>query len=639
MRLGNLAAGLAAAVLLAAPATAAPLSAYGKLPTIEAGAVSPNGKYVAVVTTQGQNHQITFVEIATGRSASKGDIATAEVKVRDLRWAGDTHLLMTTSKTDRFSYFGSPKAEFLIAYNVDLTAMKMAQIVPAGRGFTSLSAISSIPIVRQAGGKPMIFVQGPILENGGALALFRVDPETNRSELVEPGEPDTVDWIVGGEGQAVGQELYNDRSTRWRLKMHLGSGGWREAQTATTGQRVPFTMGLGRDGKSVLYAMFADGHWSWREAAPDGAAGPVVLQGDPSPIFDPADGHLIGHRALVGDEARYTFFDPKDAAAWTAVTKAFAGNTVWLQSWSADRRKVLVLADSPTEGPAYAMIDLDAKKATFLGPQYAELTETDVYPRQAVRFAAKDGTQLSGYLTLPKAGGRNLPLIVFPHGGPAARDEPGFDWWAQAMASRGYAVLQVNFRGSDGFGMAFLESGYGQWGRKMQTDLSDGVRDLAAKGIVDPKRVCIVGASYGGYAALAGATLDPDVYRCAVSFAGLSDLRGFITWAKDRNGQSAYRYWTRFMGAQDARDAALTEISPIEHIDRVKVPVLLIHGRDDTVVPLAQSEAMAEALKKAGKPVELVVQKGGDHWLSNSDTRLQMLASTMAFVEKNNPPN
>ncbi|HEX7948662.1 MAG TPA: hypothetical protein VF495_28625, partial [Phenylobacterium sp.] len=273
MRLGNLAAGLAAAVMLAAPSAAAPLAAYGKLPTIEAGAVSPNGKYVAVVTTQGQNHQITFVEIATGRSASKGDIATAEVKVRDLRWAGDTHLLMTTSKTDRFSYFGSPKAEFLIGYNVDLTTMKMAQIVPAGRGFTSLSAIASIPIVRQVAGKPMIFVQGPILENGGALALFRVDPETTRSELIEPGEPDTVDWIVGGEGQAVGQELYNDRSTRWRLKMHLGSGGWREAQTATTGQRIPFTMGLGRDGKSVLYAIFADGHWSWREAAPDGAAG------------------------------------------------------------------------------------------------------------------------------------------------------------------------------------------------------------------------------------------------------------------------------------------------------------------------------------------------------------------------------
>jgi dipeptidyl aminopeptidase/acylaminoacyl peptidase len=173
----------------------------------------------------------------------------------------------------------------------------------------------------------------------------------------------------------------------------------------------------------------------------------------------------------------------------------------------------------------------------------------------------------------------------------------------------------------------------------MQTDLSDGVRDLAAKGIIDSKRVCIVGASYGGYAALAGATLDSSVYRCAVSFAGLSDLRGFITWAKDRNGQSAYRYWTRFMGAQDARDAALSEISPIEHIDQVKVPVLLIHGRDDTVVPLAQSEAMADALKKAGKPVELVIQKGGDHWLSNSDTRLQMLATTMAFVEKNNPPN
>jgi dipeptidyl aminopeptidase/acylaminoacyl peptidase len=206
------------------------------------------------------------------------------------------------------------------------------------------------------------------------------------------------------------------------------------------------------------------------------------------------------------------------------------------------------------------------------------------------------------------------------------------------MASRGYAVLQPNYRGSDGLGDALLEAGYGQWGRKMQTDLSDGVRDLAAKGIIDPKRVCIVGASYGGYAALAGAALDPGVYRCAVSVAGPADLRRFVDWSKGYRGRAAYRYWTRFMGAEDSRDAVLAQISPAAHADRVAVPVLLIHGKDDTVVPLEQSQLMADALRKAGKPVELVVQPGADHWLSRGDTRLQTLQATMAFVEKNNPP-
>ena len=141
---------------------------------------------------------------------------------------------------------------------------------------------------------------------------------------------------------------------------------------------------------------------------------------------------------------------------------------------------------------------------------------------ESVKYKAADGLEITGYLTLPNGReAKGLPLIVFPHGGPASRDTLGFDWWAQAMASRGYAVLQVNFRGSDGLGWEFTKAGFGEWGRKMQTDLSDGVRNLTSQGVVDPKRVCIVGGSYGGYAALAGATLQKDVYRCAVSFGGV----------------------------------------------------------------------------------------------------------------------
>ncbi len=230
------------------------------------------------------------------------------------------------------------------------------------------------------------------------------------------------------------------------------------------------------------------------------------------------------------------------------------------------------------------------------------------------------------------------PLIVLPHGGPAARDEPGFDWWAQAMASRGYAVLQINYRGSNGYGWKFLSAGFGQFGRKMQTDLSDGVRYLAAQGKIDPKRVCIVGASYGGYAALAGATLDPGVYHCAVSVAGISDLSRMVSSQGAGSDELSKRYWLRFMGVEKAGDPVLDEISPIRHIDNVTIPILLIHGKDDTVVDYAQSQIMYDALKKAGKPVEFVTLAHEDHWLSTGATRLQMLEATMAFLAKNNPP-
>ncbi|HWU79853.1 MAG TPA: alpha/beta fold hydrolase, partial [Caulobacter sp.] len=214
--------------------------------------------------------------------------------------------------------------------------------------------------------------------------------------------------------------------------------------------------------------------------------------------------------------------------------------------------------------------------------------------------------------------------------------------WSQALASRGYAVLRPNFRGSDGFGYSFVKAGFGQWGKAMQTDLSDGVRYLAKQGTIDPKRVCIVGGSYGGYAALAGATLDRGVYRCAASIAGLADLKRFVM---DRNrlydggNNSTARFWLEFMGADGLKDPDLAAISPAKLADKVEIPMLLIHGKDDTVVPYVQSTLMADAMKKAGKPVELVTLPSEDHWLSRGATRLQMLTSVVGFLEKNNPPN
>jgi dipeptidyl aminopeptidase/acylaminoacyl peptidase len=257
-----------------------------------------------------------------------------------------------------------------------------------------------------------------------------------------------------------------------------------------------------------------------------------------------------------------------------------------------------------------------------------------------VRLLARDGLPLTGYLTTPRGSQtKDLPLVVFVHGGPAARDAPGFDWWAQAMASRGYAVLQVNYRGSDGFGWGFMTAGFGEWGRKMQTDLSDGVRYLAGQGIIDPKRVCIVGGSYGGYAALAGAAIDKGVYRCAASYGGVSDLRRHMVYSRVQGGARALRYWSRFIGAKDLGDPILAQYSPLSQAAGIDIPVLLVHGRDDTVVRPEQSQAMADALRKAGKPVELVMLKGEDHWLTSGESRLAMLQAMVAFLEKNNPPH
>ncbi|MBV9693956.1 MAG: S9 family peptidase, partial [Alphaproteobacteria bacterium] len=198
---------------------------------------------------------------------------------------------------------------------------------------------------------------------------------------------------------------------------------------------------------------------------------------------------------------------------------------------------------------------------------------------------------------------------------------------------RGYAVLQPNFRGSIGYGVAFRNAGYGQWGRKMQDDITDGVKKLIADGIADPKKVCIVGGSYGGYAALAGATFTPDLYACAVSYAGIADVRSILGMARGAGADSsAMHFWEDRVGVSYADSAALEAISPAFHAQNVRAPVLLLHSNMDTVVPIQQSERELNALQAAGKQVRFVRLEGSDHTLDHADARTTVLREIESFL-------
>jgi dipeptidyl aminopeptidase/acylaminoacyl peptidase len=315
---------------------------------------------------------------------------------------------------------------------------------------------------------------------------------------------------------------------------------------------------------------------------------------------------------------------------------------VTLESWSDNRKQVVVKVQGPKTGAAYMFVDLAAGRASMVDDIQTGLGPDEISTATMISYKAADGLEIPAILTLPKGRDpKSLPLVVMPHGGPQSFDTLDFDWWSQALASRGYAVLQPNFRGSDGYGPAFTAAGYGEWGRKMQTDLSDGVTHLAGQGIIDPKRVCIAGGSYGGYAALAGVALQPGVYRCAVAVSGISDLHRFLMWKRGNLGggrNDTLRFWRRFMGVEGEDESGLGAYSPALQVAAIKAPVLLIHGKDDLVVPFEQTQLMADALTAAGKPVELVTLKAEDHGLSRGATRIQMLQATVDFLEKNNPP-
>ena len=252
-----------------------------------------------------------------------------------------------------------------------------------------------------------------------------------------------------------------------------------------------------------------------------------------------------------------------------------------------------------------------------------------------------DGLPIEGVLTLPPGStGKGLPVVVMPHGGPIGfHDQIGFDWWAQAFASRGYAVLQPNYRGSSGYGLPFQNKGMGEWGGKMLTDMSDGLAALTQAGIAAPGRACIVGASYGGYAALAGVTVQQGLYRCAVSVSGPSDIGADMASRGDSDYSPGGRYSQKLFGVRSAGAAALGPISPLRQARRADAPILLIHGKDDTVVPFVHSLSMNTALKDAGKTVRFVATEGEDHWLSKEATRVQTLEESVGWVEQYNPAN
>jgi dipeptidyl aminopeptidase/acylaminoacyl peptidase len=255
-----------------------------------------------------------------------------------------------------------------------------------------------------------------------------------------------------------------------------------------------------------------------------------------------------------------------------------------------------------------------------------------MHPVRTIRYKARDGLEIPAVLTLP-AGleARALPVVVMPHGGPFARDSETWDWWAQFLADRGYAVVQPNYRGSAGYGTAFAEKGQGQWGLAMQDDLNDALAFLVRAGIADPKRAAMVGASYGGYAAMRAAQRDGALYRCAVAFAGVSDLPALL------------RYDSRFLntgrGIDWLRKQApdLRAVSPINFPGQFSIPILLVHGKKDQRVPVKQSRELAEKLSKAGKSVKYVEQPQGDQYVSREADRLQFLTELEAFLKAHNP--
>jgi dipeptidyl aminopeptidase/acylaminoacyl peptidase len=309
------------------------------------------------------------------------------------------------------------------------------------------------------------------------------------------------------------------------------------------------------------------------------------------------------------------WFDEAWAQMQGAVDGALPGH---VNTLSGDvKRSLLVFSYSDVDPGSWYLLNVAGMKLRLIGHRRDAIDPALMRPTTAVTYAAPDGLQIPAYLTRPAHAAGPGPAVIMIHGGPTYRDEWGWNSDVQFLASRGYVVMQPQFRGSTGFGLKFQVAGEGQWGRAMQDDVTAAVHWLVKQGIADPKRICIFGASYGGYAALWGLAKDPELYQCGISFAGVTDIGSMLTDSSDTNSDKVARQLQRAkVGDAKADKARFDAVSPVKQAARIKAPVLLMHGWEDKRVPLAHAKSMKRALEENHKTFEYVAFEDAGHGLT-----------------------
>jgi dipeptidyl aminopeptidase/acylaminoacyl peptidase len=631
-----------------------PASAFGRTPDFNFVAMAPDGKTIAMDRRTSSGIKVVLFRAGDAnplRALSVGDAP----KLRGISWADSRTVLIDLSVTERIA--GAPVESATneiwrtVAANTDGGAARVLLMDDGARSYVTGAELLPVNPAR-ANTVSMVSWDftatkykasiGSHLgkerrDAGWVSTLFDVDTTTGKGRVVERGTAYTAQWLADPMGAPLARSEWKPE-TRELTVLAKDGPGWRPIYQHKGNDSMALA-GLTPDRKAIVAIGENDSDRSRAWSLPlDGSAETVLFEDPQADVtgatIDPATGVIVGYHT-GGMNPDIHWIEKTRLAQQRALDKAFPGRQAYVTDRSMDGQQLLVIVESAESPPVYYLVDLATHRADIVGETYPGLVGAKLGEVRNITYAARDGGRIPAFLTLPPGRGeKNLPLVVLVHGGPESHDPGGFDWWAQFLATRGYAVLQPQFRGSTGYGSAHRLAGYHQWGGVMQDDVTDGVRRLVSDGVADPKRVCIVGASYGGYAALAGAALTPDLYACAVSVAGVSDLPQMIGDVENRGGDesNSLAYWKDHIGS--AMDPKVIQASPARAADRIKAPILLMHGTDDTVVPPRQSDAMARALEAAGKPYEYVKLPGEDHWLSNGATRTEVLERIEAFLAK-----
>lgn len=598
--------------------------------------LSPDGEQMMFRETLNKK---TFIGIKRLEASKINHIAVPEKNhLKWYRWAGPNQALISISST------GFLDGELVPVSNLIRYDLQKNEMVRLGRKTQGIIG-DDVLYVDPDGVYILLALQKTIYDYPG---VFRVELADNSlTEIVKP-QSNIWQWIADDRGIVRMGISYAGRTTKiyyrrandakFELISKIKDNADEESQKndllevvrVVSGKDDGYVLSNKETGRFALYKF----NYLTREI------GEKVFdhaENDLTSFWLNDDGSALEAVTYTDDRDRIVWFDETYKKRQRSLEKALPGQEVWLQSRSRDGNRTIVYTTSPTDPGSYFLYDAAAKRLDRFAGLNEKLDPAQLSVTKYVRYPARDGLTIPAYLTLPV--GRKpskLPLIILPHGGPfGVRDTLDFSMEVQFLANRGYAVLQPNFRGTSSYGEEYYKRGEGQIGRAMQDDLDDGMDWLVKEGTVDPARVCIVGSSYGGYAAIWGIIRNPERYRCAASFAGVTDWKPQLRFDRKYLESRYHREWQNQVRGEKEFD--LDSVSPVKLAAKLDRPLLLTHGDEDSNVPFSQYKSMVEALKKVGKSVETHVYEGEGHGFNNPDNEKDWLTRLETFLAKHNP--
>jgi dipeptidyl aminopeptidase/acylaminoacyl peptidase len=609
-------------------------SDYAKLPEKSMVVISPSATKLAYRQVSDGRDLIIVLDLISGeyiRAASIDGINPDNVYFID-----DNRLILVASKnTTLYGYRG--RHDVSVAFSFDIKTGEMHQLMTAGYGLyqgqAALGSIVGISSDRK-------FAYMPAWHTQSRYSLLKVDL-TNRKKPRQHkrGTRDTIDFFVGDNGELLARERFNNKTNLHTLEA-LQDGSWVKIFKDETEIRHVSFVGVTPDKKSLVMIKQDSSHGRWAYYTlrlKDGEISKPIFSKedrDVEAVLTDINRVVYGVR-FSGFKPSYEFFNEKLNKRMRGIEAVLPEFAITINDYTPDWTSIVFHIDGAGSSGQY--IRYQDGELDLLAHARPNIKSVHVNPIKQRSIIARDGLEIPTLVTLPKGKElKKLPAIMLPHGGPESYDKVSFDWLAQYFSSQGYLVIQPQFRGSSGFGAEHLQKGRGEWGRKMQNDLTDALSKLVDEGLVNPEQVCIVGASYGGYAALAGAAFTPDLYKCVIAINGVADIPSMLNADRRKYGGNHWvvSYWDRVISNGNLEEDHLEKISPINYIDKITAPILLIHSEHDMIVPFNQSEEMFDELEDADKQVTFVELEGGNHNISNAKNRVKTLKVIDHFLKK-----